>query len=116
VTDRPSRPALAGLLGPGAHYVGSLVFQGKVRVDGTLNGGLRTDDLLEVGPDGRIDGEVEVAQALIAGTIEGVLRAKERVTLLETAVIRGRVITPWLDMRLGARVKGEVVVERGGKP
>lgn len=104
---------LAGLLGPGAEYEGDLVFQGRVRIDGKLAGTVRSDDLLEVGPQGRVDGEIDVAQALIAGRVDGLLRARERCTLLESAVVHGQVLTPWLDVRPGAVIKAEVLVERG---
>ncbi len=103
---------LTGWLGPGAEYTGDLVFTGRVRIDGRLTGSVRTDDLLEIGRTGRVDGEVDVAQALIAGRVDGLLRVRERCTLLESAVIFGQVVTPWLDVRLGARIRGEVLVER----
>ncbi len=103
---------LAGWLGPDAHYTGDLVFQGRVRIDGRLTGTVRTDDLLEIGRTGRVEGEVDVAQALIAGRVDGMLRVRERCTLLESAVIYGQVVTPWLDVRIGARLRAEVLVER----
>ncbi len=88
--------ALAGLLGRGATYRGDLVFQGRVRVDGHFIGTIRSDDLLEV----------------VAGRLDGTLRARERCTLLESAVVRGRVESPWLDVRLGCRLDAEVLVHR----
>ncbi len=106
---------LAALLGPGAQYEGDLVFQGRVRIDGKLAGTIRSDDLLEIGPTGRVDGEIDVAQALVAGRVDGLLRARERCTLLETAVVHGQILTPWLDVRLGATLKAEVLVEREGE-
>lgn len=103
---------LAGWLGPGAEYTGDLVFQGRVRIDGHLHGSVRTDDLLEVGRTGVVEGEIDVAQALIAGRVDGMLRCRERCTLLEPAVVLGQVITPWLDVRIGARLRADVLVER----
>jgi cytoskeletal protein CcmA (bactofilin family) len=103
---------LAGLLGPGAKYEGDLSFNGRVRVDGHFIGAIQSDDFLEVGAEGRIEGEVDVAQVLVAGTVDGLLRGRERVTLLDTAVVTGQIVTPWLDVRVGARVRAEVLVER----
>ena len=45
-------------------------------------------------------------------TRNGLLRVRERCMLLESAVIFGQVVTPWLDVRIGARIRGEVLVER----
>lgn len=103
---------LAGLLGPGAHYSGSLSFQGRVRIDGTFEGTIRSDDLLEIGPDGRVEGEIEVAQALIAGFFDGTITARERCTVLETAEVRGRIVTPYVDVRTGATLRCEMNVTR----
>jgi cytoskeletal protein CcmA (bactofilin family) len=105
--------SLSGLLGPGATYRGDLVFEGRVRIDGEFFGAIQSDALLEIGPNGRVEGTLDVAQALVAGELEGTLEARERCTLLETARVRGKVITPWLDARPGCRIKAEVVVERG---
>ena len=103
---------LAGLLGPGATYEGDLTFQGRVRIDGTFIGTIRSDDLLEVARSGKVDGEIDVAQVLIAGRVEGLVRARERCTLLDSAVVHGQLITPWLDVRPGACLRAEVLVER----
>ena len=104
-----SRDALlAGWLGPDARYVGDVVVQGPVRIDGLLHGAVRSDDLVDVGETGVIEGEVDAPQVLVAGRVDGTLRARERVTLLETAVVLGRVVTPWLDVRNGARLRADV--------
>ena len=104
--------SLSGLLGPSAVYRGNLVFQGRVRIEGTLIGDLTTDDLVEISSSGRVEGTVDAAQALVAGEVEGTLVARERCTLLETSWIRGRLETPWLDARIGCRMDAQLHVER----
>ena len=96
----------------GAHHDGDLRFEGRVRIDGMFTGTIESPDLLEVGAAGSVRGSVQVAQALVGGRIEGDLVATERVTLLETAVVRGRIETPWLDVRNGAQIDGPVLVLR----
>ena len=103
---------VTGWLGVGALWRGDLEYEGRVRIDGTLIGTVRTPDLLGLGAAGRIEGEVHVAQALIGGVIEGTLHASERLTILHTAVVRGTVRTPWLDVRNGAQLEAEVQVVR----
>lgn len=107
--------SLVGLLGPGATWRGDLSFQGRVRVDGEVIGSIRSTDLLEIGQTGRVEGEVDVAQALVAGRVDGTLTARERCTLLETAQVHGTLRTPWLDARLGCVVVGEIEVRREGE-
>ena len=108
----PGDLPVTGWLGSGSTWTGDLVFSGRVRIDGTLRGSVRSDDLLDLGAGGRIDGDVSVAQALVAGVLDGKLVATERVTLLETAVVSGEIDTPWLDVRPGARLDAVVRVRR----
>jgi cytoskeletal protein CcmA (bactofilin family) len=112
VAGEPADLPVTGWLGSGSTFTGDLVFSGRVRVDGVLNGSVRSDDLLELGAGGRIEGEVTVAQALVAGVLVGKLRATERVTLLESAEVSGEIETPWLDVRPGARLDAVVRVSR----
>jgi cytoskeletal protein CcmA (bactofilin family) len=109
---RPEDLPVTGWLGLGATWRGDLDFAGRVRIDGTLIGSVRSEDLLDLGAAGRIEGDVRVAQALVGGVIDGTLHATERVTLLETAVVRGVILTPWLDVRPGAQLEAEVRVLR----
>ena len=103
---------LDGWLAPGAEHRGEMVFDGPVRIEGYLLGIVRSKDVVEITETGHVDGAVHAAQALIAGRVDGLLRATERATLLETAVVEGRVETPWLDARLGCQWKGDAVVRR----
>ncbi len=105
---------LSGLLGAGATWDGDLVFDGRVRIDGIFRGKVTGPDLLEIGPSGSVTGEIEVAQALVAGLVDGTLVARERCTLLETAIVRGRIVTPWLDCRVGSQLDATVVAMRDG--
>lgn len=104
---------LAGLLGAGATYRGDLVFEGRVRIDGEFIGELRSDDLVEVALSGMVRGRVVGAQVLVAGRVEGTVAATERCTLMQTAVVHGEVLTPWLDVRAGCQLNARVLVERG---
>jgi cytoskeletal protein CcmA (bactofilin family) len=103
-------PALAALFGPGAHHQGDLSFEGRVRVDGRFTGRLYTEELLEVGATGVIEGEADVARAVIAGRFTGRLRVREHLLLEPTARIEGALDIGVLELRAGARVSGELRV------
>ena len=110
-----SGPAPRGIVGPGAEYQGDLVVDGPVVVHGVFEGRLETDDLLEVGVDAQVSGEIDVAQALVFGRVTGLLRVRERCTLMPGCILEGQLITPWLDVRLGASIRGELLVAGAGK-
>lgn len=105
-------PPLDGWLGPGARWTGALDGPRVVRIDGVVEGDVRGEGLVEVSVSGVVLGDVTAPQVLLAGRIDGALRATERATLLPTAILRGSVDTPWLDVRCGARLEARVRVDR----
>lgn len=90
------------VMGPGTYYDGDLTFEGRVRVDGHFEGRLYTEDVLEVGTEGRIDGELDVARAIISGCINGKIRVREHLVLESTAVIDGHLDAAVVDLKPGA--------------
>jgi cytoskeletal protein CcmA (bactofilin family) len=107
--DDPELP-LNAVMGPGAHYEGDLAFEGRVRIDGHFTGRVYTEDVLELGPDGVIDGEVDVARAIVSGRIQGRVRVREHLRLEATAVIDGKLDAGLVEMASGARIRGEIRV------
>lgn len=102
-TDAP----LAAVLGPGSHQ-GDLSFEGRVRVDGDFSGRLYTDDALEVGLDGRVEGEVDAARAVVAGVLAGKVRVREHLRIEATGRVEGLLDAGVVELRPGGRIRGEV--------
>jgi cytoskeletal protein CcmA (bactofilin family) len=96
----------ATVLGPGAHFEGLLTFRGRARVDGSVAGEIAGHGLLVLGPGARAEANVEVDELVVAGEIEGDVRARRRVELLATGLIRGDVETPRLVIAEGGRLLG----------
>lgn len=105
----PERP-LAGLLGRGAKYSGDLSFEGRVRVDGHYTGRIYTEDVLEIGESGVVDGEVDAAVLVVAGVMRGAARVRDRLVLQPTAYVEGKVDAKALETHPGARVDATVKV------
>lgn len=104
----PGEAPFGAVFGPGTHHQGDLSFDGRVRVDGTFTGRLYTEDALEVGAGGRVDGEVDVARAIVAGCISGRTRVRERLTLQSTGSIEGMLDVGVLEVEAGARIMATV--------
>jgi cytoskeletal protein CcmA (bactofilin family) len=98
-TERP----LAALLGRGATYAGEMTFEGRVRVDGTYKGRIHTEDVLEVGEGGVVDGEIDAATLIVAGTVVGRVRARERIVVEATGIVRGQLDAASIEVHPGAR-------------
>jgi cytoskeletal protein CcmA (bactofilin family) len=108
--DAHSEPPLSAVMGPGAHYEGDLSFEGRVRVDGHFTGRVYSEDLLELGAEGVIEGDADVARAIIAGTVLGRLRVRERLVVHSTGRIEGKLDAGICELRPGAIVRGEVII------
>lgn len=113
--SEPESP-LRALFGPGARHEGDLAFEGRVRVDGTFVGRLYTEEVLEIGETGCVEGEAHVARAVVAGRFVGQLRCREHLRLTATAVVEGAVDAGVLECAPGARISGAVQVRGGELP
>lgn len=106
----PDDRGLSGFIGHGATFEGDLSFDGRVRVDGTFRGKLRSADVLEVGARGRIDGECEARELRLAGTAVGKLRVRDLLVLEHTAHLEGEARAGALEVHPGARIEGALKV------
>ena len=103
----PPHP-ITGLLGAGAVWSGDLSFEGRVRVDGTFKGRIYSEGILEVGASGRVEGIVDVAQAVVAGAMDGRLRVREHLLVTDTGVVTGDLHVVHVKVEPGGRVEARV--------
>ena len=67
---------LDGFIDGGSRLVGELHFQDTFRVDGSLEGKVHSQGNLVIGEQGRIDGDVHVANVFVSGELRGSIREK----------------------------------------
>ena len=77
------------IIGAGTTITGNIQSNGDIRIDGTLKGNLWGKAKILIGPEGKIEGDVEGVQADILGTITGKLKVKELLHLRGKASIDG---------------------------
>ena len=83
---------------------GSIVSDGEVQLDGTVEGDVRATDLT-IGEEASIKGEVIAENVVIRGRINGSVRARQ-VQLSSTARVEGDVIHATLAIESGAYFDG----------
>ncbi len=81
---------------------GDIVSEADFRIDGKLNGNLKTSGKVVIGKDGYIHGKVECLNADIEGSFNGELLVSELLTLKSSAVIEGTVSVAKLAVEPGA--------------
>ena len=98
---------LGGFVGSGTVVVGEATFKAMLRVDGHLSGRISSNSgTLIVGSNGKVDANIEVAVALIQGTINGDIITTQRLELGRAAKVNGNVQTPSLVIEQGAVFEG----------
>jgi cytoskeletal protein CcmA (bactofilin family) len=91
---------------------GDLRVNGGLRLDGRLEGRLDVGDLFLAGPSSFLKGEVQCRSAVIAGRIEGDVRAKETVELQTGARVFGNISCQELVIQPGCAFEGNCTMVR----
>lgn len=90
----------------GTEIIGDIISNGDMRIDGKVNGSIKLQGKLVVGEKGEVDGDVQCANATIAGTIKGRVNVSELMSMLATARVEGDVLTGKLSVEPGAEFTG----------
>ena len=96
------------IIGPGMRVVGDCDADGAIRVEGTVQGNIRAGKAVVVGRDGVVDGDIFTQDAVIAGSVKGVLRAESRLEVQASSRIEGEIIAARMQLEEGAIVNGTV--------
>jgi cytoskeletal protein CcmA (bactofilin family) len=98
---------LSGFVGTGTVLTGEASFRGMLRVDGHLTGRVTSEDgTLIIGTGGQVDADIEVVIAIINGTVNGDITARQRLELGRAARVNGNIQTPALVVEQGAIFEG----------
>jgi len=102
---------LNGFVDSGCTIRGELEFATSFRIDGRIEGTIRSKAELVVGEGGVVEGEIDVARCLVGGEVRGTIRATEQVLVHTSAKVWADVHTPALVMEDGAFFEGSVSME-----
>jgi cytoskeletal protein CcmA (bactofilin family) len=97
---------ISAFVGRGVEFKGIISYSGTVRIDGSLEGEIRTDGTLLIGEDAVIQAKVSAGRIVCKGKITGDVVAREHMKLRAPAVITGSVKTPVLSMEDGVLFNG----------
>ena len=103
--------SLNGFVDSGCTIRGELEFSSYFRVDGRVEGTVRSRSELVVGEGGAVEGEIEVARCVVGGEVRGTIRAAEQVLLHASAKVWADIHTPALVMEDGAFLEGSVAMD-----
>jgi len=94
---------------------GDIVSEGDFRIDGTLDGSIKTKGKVVVGKQGSIKGAVSCSNADVEGKINGNLFVSQALSLKSTSIIDGDVVIGKLIVESGATFNASCSMNKEGK-
>jgi cytoskeletal protein CcmA (bactofilin family) len=94
-------------LGKGVVFRGSITLEGKVRIDGQIEGEVYSTGTLTVGEHAVIKGNITTGTLITSGKIKGAVIASEKITILRPGILIGDIRTPAISIEAGAVFHGQ---------
>ena len=114
--QRPEESNVERWLEVDASMTGTLTFKDPVnlQINGQFEGTLSSKGKLSIGEKARVKATIQGETIMIGGTVTGNVTATDRIELLSTAQVNGKVASPRVIMHDGAILHG--TVEMAGGP
>lgn len=109
-TDATPREGVISLIGPGMTVIGDCETEGTLRIEGTVEGSVRTGKAVVIGKDGTVRGDLITQDAVIGGTVNGTVIAESRLELQATSVVEGEIRARRIQLDEGGRLNGKVSI------
>jgi cytoskeletal protein CcmA (bactofilin family) len=93
-------------LGKGAEFIGKLIFNGAVRIDGDFQGEVYGQGSLDIGEGALVKADIKVDRVYIGGDVRGNIEVKEKIDIHSTGKFMGDIYAPVFIMEEGAVFDG----------
>jgi cytoskeletal protein CcmA (bactofilin family) len=95
---------------------GDLQGSEDLTIEGQVEGTIELkDNVLTIGPNGRIKAKVFAKTVIILGTVHGNVTASDKVDIRDGASVDGDLVAPRIGIAEGAQFHGSVDMQRGAK-
>jgi cytoskeletal protein CcmA (bactofilin family) len=108
----PSAAETTSLIAVGTQIRGDIRFNGRLHVDGSVEGALHGEGenaVLTLSSNARVAGEIVAPHVVINGIVNGDVTASERLELASGARVEGNVYYKVMEMSAGAQINGKIV-------
>lgn len=99
---------VVSVVAPGMTILGDVTCDGTVRVEGKIEGSIKATKSVVVGKGGRITGDIETQDVVVAGTVIGTVSGASRVELQETCKIEGDIRSRRVKLEEGGQIEGRL--------
>lgn len=113
--EAPAPAAGLSIIAVGMMVNGGLDSNGTVKIEGTVEGHVRTRAQVLVAKGGVVRGDIEAREAVIGGLVEGAIRTSDRVEIQTGAAVDGDVTTRRILVAEGGMLNGQVRMGEAAK-
>lgn len=103
---KPANDVITSIISKDMRVKGEVIFQGKARVDGIVEGNIKGEHLV-LSESGKVMGDLELSTLICHGAIEGNVKAQQ-VTAHSNSSLQGNLVAASLTVESGAKLNGEV--------
>lgn len=97
---------MVNTIGAGTVVTGDIQSKGDIRIDGMLNGSVKTTGKVVLGKEGVVEGNVSCNNADISGELKAKITVSQLLSLKTTAKLKGDIVTNKLSIEPGATFTG----------
>ena len=90
--------------------MGDIETDGTLRIDGRLEGSVRRGGVVILGVGASVKGSISASEVIVGGSVEGDIRALQRVELQPSAVVTGDVEAGAVLIQEGGALRGRLFV------
>lgn len=101
------------IVGPEAHFNGTMMVRGSLRVEGEVEGNINEAQTVIVGKGGSVQGDIRAERVVVGGSVTGDVFATEQLELIAGGRIVGKIRTKKLLIEEGAVFEGQCGMSAG---
>ena len=102
----PAKETEINVISTNTKITGNIESHGDFRIDGEVQGDIRTQGRVVIGKTGVVKGSVTCVNADIEGVFEGDLKVSETLSLFKSAQVSGDTVIGKLSVEAGASLNG----------
>ncbi len=106
----------AARVGASLSFKGELVGKEDLLIDGEVSGTIELGSAqLTIGPEGRVEADINAREVVIEGTARGKIHASERLRISRSGNVVGELVAGRIVIEDGAYFKGSIDIQKPGE-
>lgn len=102
--------ATPSVIGSGMKLVGDLTARGDLRIEGQVEGSVKTEGEVVIASQATVEGDVEGREVIVGGRMKGTLTAKRAARMEEGCQVDAEIRAPAVSIQEGGIVNGKLVM------